>query len=138
VGGASVTIISTETAAKGQVTVSGAAPLVNPENPNTSTTLNAPALENLPNPGADMPYPLQFAPGALMNTAGSGNDFIGGTNGYGNVQFNGPAGAREWLYRRRARNERPANKPEQWSLDQSRPRPQFHCGSDDQHAFLHR
>ncbi len=46
-------------------------------------------LENLPNPGGDMTYPLQFAPGALMNTAGSGNDFVGGTNGYGNVQFNG-------------------------------------------------
>ena len=76
-------------AAKDEVTVSGETPLVNPETPNTSTTLNAPALENLPNPGADMTYPLQFAPGALMNTAGSGNDFIGGTNGYGNVQFNG-------------------------------------------------
>jgi hypothetical protein len=76
-------------AAKGEVTVSAEAPLVNPENPNTATTLNAPALERLPNPGGDMTYPLQFAPGALMNTAGSGNDFIGGTNGYGNVQFNG-------------------------------------------------
>jgi len=76
-------------AAKGEVTVSTKAPLVNPENPNTATTLNAPALERLPNPGGDMTYPLQFAPGALMNTAGSGNDFIGGTNGYGNVQFNG-------------------------------------------------
>src|SRR5207248_7742976 len=76
-------------AAKGEVTVTGEAPLVNPENPNTATTLNAHALENLPNPGGDMTYSLQFAPGALMNTAGSGNDFIGGTNGYGNVQFNG-------------------------------------------------
>jgi hypothetical protein len=76
-------------AAKGEVTVGAEAPLVNPENPNTATTLNAPALENLPNAGADMTYPLQFAAGALMNTAGSGNDFIGGTNGYGNVQFNG-------------------------------------------------
>jgi hypothetical protein len=75
--------------AKGEVTVTEQAPLVNPENPNTATTLNAPALERLPNPGGDMTYPLQFAPGALMNTAGSGNDFIGGTNGYGNVQFNG-------------------------------------------------
>ena len=36
-----------------------------------------------------MTYPLQFAAGALINTAGSGNDFVGGTNGYGNVQFNG-------------------------------------------------
>ena len=46
-------------------------------------------MENLPNPGGDLTYPLQFAPGALINTAGSGNDFVGGTNGYGNVEFNG-------------------------------------------------
>jgi len=71
------------------VEVSGGAPLINPENANTSTTLNAPALEDLPNPGGDLTYPLQFAPGALINTAGSGNDFVGGTNGYGNVEFNG-------------------------------------------------
>ena len=43
----------------------------------------------MPNPGGDLTYPLQFAPGALINTAGSGNDFVGGTNGYGNVEFNG-------------------------------------------------
>lgn len=71
------------------VLVTAAVPLVNPENPNTSTTLAARALEDLPNPGGDLTYPLQFAAGALMNTAGSGNDFVGGTNGYGNVQFNG-------------------------------------------------
>jgi hypothetical protein len=71
------------------VEVSGTAPLINPENPNTSTNLNAPALENLPNPGGDLTYPLQFASGALVNTAGSGNDFVGGTNGFGNVEFNG-------------------------------------------------
>jgi hypothetical protein len=71
------------------VLVQAQAPLINPENPNTSTTLNVRSLENLPNPGGDMTYPLQFAAGALINTAGSGNDFVGGTNGYGNVQFNG-------------------------------------------------
>ncbi len=71
------------------VEVSSEAPLINPENANTSTTLNAPALENLPNPGGDLTYPLQFAPGALINTAGSSNDFVGGSNGYGNVEFNG-------------------------------------------------
>jgi hypothetical protein len=71
------------------IEVSGEVPLVNPENANTSTTLAAPALENLPNPGGDLTYPLQFAPGALMNTAGSGNDFVGSSNGYGNVEFNG-------------------------------------------------
>ncbi|MGA2598813.1 MAG: carboxypeptidase-like regulatory domain-containing protein [Bryobacteraceae bacterium] len=71
------------------VLVQDRAPLLNPENPNTSTTLNARSLEDLPNPGGDMTYPLQFAAGALINTAGSGNDFVGGSNGYGNVQFNG-------------------------------------------------
>src|ERR1700734_1364834 len=71
------------------VEVSSESAIINPENANTSTTLNAPALENLPNPGGDLTYPLQFAPGALINTAGSSNDFVGGTNGYGNVEFNG-------------------------------------------------
>jgi hypothetical protein len=71
------------------VLVQDRAPLLNPENPNTSTTLTARSLEDLPNPGGDMTYPLQFAAGALINTAGSGNDFVGGSNGYGNVQFNG-------------------------------------------------
>jgi len=71
------------------VEVSSEAPIINPSNANTSTTLDAPALEDLPNPGGDSTYPLQFASGALINTAGSGNDFVGGTNGYGNVEFNG-------------------------------------------------
>ncbi len=71
------------------VEVSSEAPLINPENANTSTTLNASALEDLPNPGGDLTYPLQFAPGAMINTAGSSNDFVGGSNGYGNVEFNG-------------------------------------------------
>jgi hypothetical protein len=71
------------------VEVNSEAPLINPENANTSTILSAPALENLPNPGGDLTYPLLFAPGALINTAGSSNDFVGGSNGYGNVEFNG-------------------------------------------------
>ena len=75
--------------AKESIEVSGEAAILNPENANTSTTLSAPALENLPNPGGDLTYPLQFAAGALINTAGSGNDFVGSSNGYGNVEFNG-------------------------------------------------
>jgi Carboxypeptidase regulatory-like domain len=74
---------------KESIEVTSEAALLNPENANTSTTLNARALEDLPNPGGDLTYPLQFAAGALVNTAGSGNDFVGGTNGYGNVEFNG-------------------------------------------------
>ncbi len=74
---------------KQEVTVGEQPPLINTENANTASSLTAHALENLPNPGGDLTYPLQFAAGALMNTAGSGNDFVGGTNGYGNVEFNG-------------------------------------------------
>jgi hypothetical protein len=80
--------LSIASAAQSILVQEGAA-LVNPENPNTSTTMNARAIEDLPNPGGDMTYPLQFAAGALINTAGSSNDFVGGTNGYGNVEFNG-------------------------------------------------
>ena len=74
---------------KQSVEVTSETLILNPENANTSTTLNALTLEDLPNPGGDLTYPLQFAAGALVNTAGSGNDFVGGTNGYGNVEFNG-------------------------------------------------
>jgi hypothetical protein len=74
---------------KQSVEISSEAPILNPQNANTSTSLTAPTLENLPNPGGDLTYPLQFAPGALINTAGSGNDFVGSSNGYGNVEFNG-------------------------------------------------
>ena len=76
-------------ASRQTVEVSDAPPLIYPGNANTSMNLNAPALENLPNSGGDLTYPLQFAPGALINTAGSSNDVIGTTSGYGNVEFNG-------------------------------------------------
>ena len=77
------------TQAKESIEVSSEVAILNTEDANTSTTLNARSLENLPNPGGDLTYPLQFAAGAQINTAGSGNDFVGGTNGYGNVEFNG-------------------------------------------------
>src|SRR5713226_6708094 len=74
---------------KQTVEISSEAAILSLENANTTTTLNAHGLEDLPNPGGDLTYPLQFAAGALINTAGSSNDFVGGTNGYGNVEFNG-------------------------------------------------
>jgi hypothetical protein len=71
------------------VEVTSEAPLINTATANTTTTLSTKALEDLPNPGGDLTYPLQFSAGALINTAGSGNDFVGSSNGYGNVEFNG-------------------------------------------------
>src|SRR5260370_21220258 len=72
------------------VEVSTEAPILNPENANTLASLNARALENLPNPGGDLTYPLQFAAGALVNTAGRSNDFVCGPNGLGHLEFNSP------------------------------------------------
>jgi hypothetical protein len=74
------------------VSVSAEPPALNTRNPNTTTTFNAAAIERLPNPGGDITFPAQLAPGALMNTAGSGNDFAGGSSGYGNFQVNGMPG----------------------------------------------
>ena len=58
------------------------------ENPNTTTTIESEAIAKLPNAGSDITFIAQFAPGALMNTAGSSNDNKG-PGGYGNVEFNG-------------------------------------------------
>ena len=116
--------------ARETVEVSSEPPLINPEDANTSTNLNAPALEDLPNPGGDLTYPLQFAPGALINTAGSGNDFVGGTNGYGNVEFNGlPALSNGYIVDGLETND-PADESQQWPLHQSRARTEFHLRSD--------
>ena len=76
-------------AAHQDIVVTTDAPLINTENANTATTLGAQSIANLPNPGSDLTYPVQFAPGALINTAGSSNDFVGAQNGYGNVEING-------------------------------------------------
>ena len=58
------------------------------DNPNTTTTIEAKTIENLPNPGQDLTYVTQLAQGALMNTAGSSSD-AKAPGGYGNVEFNG-------------------------------------------------
>src|SRR5580700_2732559 len=71
------------------VSVSAEPPALNTRNPNTTTTFNAAAIERLPNPSGDLTFPAQLAAGALMNTAGSGNDFVGSQSGYGNFQVNG-------------------------------------------------
>ena len=62
--------------------------LLSLDNPNTTTTIAAATIKNLPNPGQDLTYVAQFAQGALMNTAGSSND-AKAAGGYGNVEFNG-------------------------------------------------
>jgi hypothetical protein len=70
------------------VSVSAQEGLLSLDNPNTTTTIGAETIKNLPNPGQDLTYIAQFAQGALMNTAGSASD-AKAAGGYGNVEFNG-------------------------------------------------
>jgi hypothetical protein len=65
------------------VEVKQEASLIEPDNPNTTTTLNAAQLAEIPNPGNDLSYVANLAPGALMNV---GSVHFGGA---GNVEFNG-------------------------------------------------
>lgn len=66
-----------------RVEVSGEAPLIEPTNPNTTTSYSERDLTDIPNPGGDMSHVAVIAPGAIMNV-GSSNTYVGG-----NVEFNG-------------------------------------------------
>src|SRR5215471_6624743 len=52
------------------VEVSGAAPLINVENANVSTSFDERSLSMVPNPGGDLTNIAQTAPGVTMNTSG--------------------------------------------------------------------
>ena len=75
-------------AASQTVEVTAQQTLLTLENPNTTTTIESRTISNLPNAGSDLTFVAQFAPGALMNTAGSSND-AKAPGGYGNVEYNG-------------------------------------------------
>src|ERR1700739_1926195 len=75
------------------VQVSSEAPVMNPANTNTSSSFSGVVLADIPNPGGDLTYPLQFPSGALINTGGNSSEAASGANGSGNVEFNGPPAA---------------------------------------------
>jgi len=65
-------------------------PLIEPSNPNTTTTFNAEQLADIPNPGNDLSYLANLVPGAILNpnsTAGAaagGNFSVNGLPAIGN------------------------------------------------------
>jgi len=68
------------------VTVTEAAPLIQTDNGNVSATLSEQQISQVPNPGNDMSYIAQLAPGSVMNTgAGYGNFSSYGTPGTSNL-----------------------------------------------------
>ena len=66
---------------KQTVTVTEAEPLLNTENADITTTFSQKQIQNLPNPGNDLTFVAQTAPGVVMNTTTMSN---GGGFGYGN------------------------------------------------------
>jgi hypothetical protein len=58
------------------VTVTEAAPLLQTDNGDTGTTMSEQQISQVPNPGNDLSYVAQMAPGVVMNTMG----------GFGNVE----------------------------------------------------
>lgn len=64
------------------VWVEAPALLLETDNPNNTTILDARTIADLPNPGMDLTYVANFAPGAVMNTTSFGARA-------GNVEFNG-------------------------------------------------
>jgi len=68
------------------VTVTESAPLMSTDNGNVAATLSQSQIANVPNPGNDMSYIAQLAPGTVMNTgAGFGNFSSYGTPGTSNL-----------------------------------------------------
>ena len=66
------------------VEVSAAPPLLQTENANIATTVDTRTVQNVPNPGNDLTYIAQTAPGVSMNTTSG--------NGYGNFSAFGLPG----------------------------------------------
>jgi len=58
------------------VEVTGEAPLLQPENPNTTTTLDTKGIDNLPDPGNDLTFLGQMAPGAVITKGATSPSYI--------------------------------------------------------------
>lgn len=69
------------------IKVTGEAPFLQAENGDVSTTMNEKQISEVPNPGNDLTYFAQTAPGAIMNTeaGGLGNVSILGMPGTSNL-----------------------------------------------------
>ena len=64
----SVNVTLEITKAGTEVTVTAEAPLIQAENGDVSTTMNQKQISEVPNPGNDLTYIVQTAPGVVMNT----------------------------------------------------------------------
>src|SRR6266496_3613017 len=65
------------------VTVTEEAPLIQAENGDFSTTMNQKQISEVPNPGNDLTYIVQTAPGVVMNTDGAFGNVFGNFSSLG-------------------------------------------------------
>jgi len=83
---ASADIVLSLGAESATVVVTEQEPLMQTENGNLSSTVSEKQVQNMPNPGNDLTYPAQTAPGVVMNTAaGFGNFAVSGISGTSNL-----------------------------------------------------
>ena len=104
--------------------------------PTPSTTLNAPALENLPNPGGDLTYPLQFAAGSADQHRRQRQRFRWRHERLRQRGIQRAARAFQRLHRRWTGDQRSADQPQQRTFHESGAGPELDLGGDRQHAFL--
>ena len=110
------------------VEVTEAAPLLNTENADLSTTFSQQQVQQLPNPGNDLTYIAQTAPGVVMNTQG----------GYGNFSaFGLPATSNTFTVNGGYEND-PVPQPQQLRSLQPPPREQRRQRSHRHLQRLHR
>jgi len=57
---------------RSEISVTGEAPIIQADNADVSVTINQKQVSEVPNPGNDLTYIAQTAPGAVMNTDGGG------------------------------------------------------------------
>jgi hypothetical protein len=62
--------------ASAEVTVSDEAPIIQAENGDVSATMNQKQISEVPNPGNDLTYIVQTAPGVVMNTDMPGGSIL--------------------------------------------------------------
>jgi hypothetical protein len=74
-----------------EITVTDEAPIIQAENGDVSTTMNEKQISEVPNPGNDLTYIVQTAPGVIMNTDSGATGGI--QNGAANFSILGMPGS---------------------------------------------
>src|SRR6266478_1586690 len=100
------------------ITVTEATPLLQTENGDVGATIENRQIQEVPNPGNDLTYIAQLAPGVVMNTqAGYGNFTANGLHGNTKYFYSGDSlNANNW-FNNALGNKRPHSVANEWAAD---------------------